>query len=144
VSLSDVLQRLFELYLPVAEDSGHLLTSNLRPDLTVRGDAELLTQLFSNLIENAIRHTPRDVQIRIELDLVQGETLASIIDNGPGVAPEDRDKVTRRFYRGSASRACEGHGLGLALAAAIVQLHSARLELADAGPGLRVTTAFPQ
>ena len=143
VSLSDVLQKLYELYLPVAEDCGHLLSRHLQPDLMVRGDQELLTQLFSNLIENAIRHTPQGTQIGIELQLADDEALASVIDNGPGVAPEDRDKVTRRFYRGSASRTSEGHGLGLALAAAIAQLHGARLELGDAGPGLRVTTAFP-
>ncbi len=144
VNLSDVLQRLFELYLPVAEDCGHLLARNLRPGLMVRGDAELLTQLFSNLIENAIRHTPQGAQIRMELDLVNGEALAAIIDNGPGVAAEDRDKVTRRFYRASASRTAEGHGLGLALAAAITQLHGARLELFDAGPGLRISATFPR
>ncbi len=142
VSLSEVLQRLYELYLPVAEDCGHRLSRHLQPGLIVRGDRELLTQLFSNLIENAIRHTPQGTQIDIELQLAKGEALASVIDNGPGVAPEDRDKVTRRFYRGSASRSSEGHGLGLALAAAIAQLHGARLELGDAGPGLRVTTAF--
>jgi signal transduction histidine kinase len=144
VSLSNVLQRLFDIYLPVAEDCAHLLSANLREGFIVRGDQELLTQLFSNLIENAIRHTPQGAQIRIALELVDGAAVASVSDNGPGVAPEDRDKVTRRFYRGSASRSSEGHGLGLALAAAIVQLHGARLELRDAAPGLRVIVAFPQ
>ncbi len=143
VNLSNVLQKLFEIYLPVAEDSGHTLVSTLRPDLMVHGDEELLTQLFSNLIENAIRHTPRGVRIRIELALLNAAPVASVIDNGPGVAPEDRDKVTRRFFRGSASRSSEGHGLGLALAAAIAQLHGAKLELRDAAPGLQVNTVFP-
>ncbi len=142
VSLTEVLQRLFEIYLPVAEDCGHLLFTNLTSDITVRGDMELLTQLFSNLIENALRHTPKGTRIQIALELVNGEVLASVIDDGPGVAPEDREKVTRRFYRGTASRTAEGHGLGLALAAAIVQLHGARLELRDAGPGLRVNVVF--
>jgi signal transduction histidine kinase len=144
VNLSNVLQRLFEIYLPVAEDCGHLLSANVFEGLVVRGDEELLTQLFSNLIENAIRHTPQGAQISIALELVAGEAVASVSDNGPGVSPEDRDKVTRRFYRGSSSRSSEGHGLGLALAAAIVQLHGARLELRDAAPGLRVDVAFPQ
>jgi len=144
VSLSDVLHRLFEIYLPVAEDCAHWLSANLTSGVTVRGDQELLTQLFSNLIENAIRHTPNGTRIQIALELLGGEALASVIDDGAGVAPEDRDKVTRRFYRGTASRTAEGHGLGLALAAAIAQLHNARLELRDAGPGLRVNIVFPQ
>ncbi len=144
VSLTDVLQRLFEFYLPVAEDSGHGLSSTLHQGVVVRGDEELLMQLFSNLIENAIRHTPQGAQIRLTLDVHDGAAVAAVTDDGPGVAPEDRDKVTRRFYRGSASRSAEGHGLGLALAAAIVQLHGARLELGEAAPGLRVTIVFPQ
>jgi signal transduction histidine kinase len=143
VNLSRVLERIYEIYLPVAEDSGHGLTCRVQPDRNIRGDEELLTQLFSNLIENAIRHTPRGTQIRLELTTADGATLASVSDTGAGVAPEDRDKVTRRFYRGSASRSSEGHGLGLALAAAIAQLHGAKLELSDAHPGLRVDLAIP-
>ena len=68
--------------------------------------------------------------------------VASVSDDGPGVPPEDRDKVTRRFYRGSSSRTAQGHGLGLSLVAAIAQLHSASLVLADAKPGLCVAVAF--
>ncbi len=134
VNLSAVLERLYEIYLPVAEDSGHLLSRNLQQGLEVRGDQELLIQLFSNLIENAIRHTPTGAQIRMALDPVDGSPSASVTDDGPGVPPEDLDKITRRFYRGSSSRSSEGHGLGLALAAAITQLHGARLELAMPGP----------
>jgi signal transduction histidine kinase len=144
VSLSEVLERLFEIYLPVAEDCGHLLSRNLHPGVMIRGDQELLTQLFSNVIENAIRHTPEGTQICIALEALGGAALASVTDNGSGVSPEDRDKVTRRFYRGSASRSTQGHGLGLALAAAIAQLHGAKLELRDAGPGLRINMVFPQ
>jgi len=142
VNLSELLERLFQLYLPVAEDSHHPLTRDLQAGLRIRGDEELLVQLFSNLIENAIRHTPEHTKIGITLQVRNGEVLASVIDAGPGVPPEERDKVTRRFYRGASDRGASGHGLGLALAAAIAQLHGARLLLGDAGPGLRVDMAF--
>jgi signal transduction histidine kinase len=142
VNLSKLLDKLFELFMPVAEDSGRMLGRELQPDLLVRGDEELLTQLFSNLIENAIRHTPGGTRIVLRLAALNGEAVASVIDNGMGVPAEDLDKVTRRFYRGSASRSTEGHGLGLALAAAITQLHGTRLQLGDARPGLRVDIAF--
>jgi signal transduction histidine kinase len=108
----------------------------------IRGDHELLTQLFSNLVENALHHTPAGTHIRIALAAVNGEPFASVIDDGPGIAAEDLDRVTRRFYRGSASRSAEGHGLGLALVAAIAQLHGARLQLSGAAPGLRVEVEF--
>ncbi|MGC1457731.1 MAG: HAMP domain-containing sensor histidine kinase [Steroidobacteraceae bacterium] len=142
VGLSAVLERLCQLYLPVAEDCGHSLTRELEPNLTIRGDAELLTQLFSNLIENALRHTPAGTHIRLIAAAVNGDCVASVVDDGPGVAPEDLGKVTRRFYRGSSSRSTEGHGLGLSLVAAIAQLHGARLQLADARPGLRADLLF--
>ncbi|HEV2701997.1 MAG TPA: HAMP domain-containing sensor histidine kinase [Steroidobacteraceae bacterium] len=142
VALSDLLERLFQLYLPVAEDCGHVLARDLRQGLTLRGDAELLTQLFSNLIENALRHTPAGTHIRLAAACADGDCSASVTDDGPGVPPEDLGKVTRRFYRGSSSRSSEGHGLGLSLVAAIAQLHAAKLQLADAGPGLRVDVIF--
>lgn len=142
VGLSDLIERVYDLYLPVAEDSRHPLSRDLRPQLFIRGDEELLTQLFSNLIENAIRHTPPGTEIYLRLAATGDRILASVVDKGTGVAPDERDKVVRRFYRGSASRSCQGHGLGLSLVAAIAQLHGATLELGDANPGLRVDIAF--
>jgi signal transduction histidine kinase len=144
VDLTTLLERLYQIFLPVAEDCAHPLIRNLHAGLIIHGDQELLTQLFSNLIENAIRHTPAGTGIVIDLELVQGSVVASVTDNGPGVPPEDREKVTRRFYRGSASRTSEGHGLGLSLVAAIAQLHGTPLTLEDANPGLRVVLSFRQ
>jgi signal transduction histidine kinase len=142
VALSGLLERMYQLFLPVAEDCGRELARGLQAGLSIRGDEELLTQLFSNLIENALRHTPPGTHIRLTLATANDEIVATVIDDGPGVPPGDYDKVTRRFYRGSSSRTAEGHGLGLSLVAAIAQLHGARLLLADAGPGLRVAVAF--
>jgi signal transduction histidine kinase len=133
---------MYQLFAPVAEDCGHILTRDLHTPLEVRGDEELLTQLFSNLIENALRHTPEGTHIRLELAATETGIEAAVVDDGPGIPPEDHDKVTRRFYRGSASRTAEGHGLGLSLVTAIAQLHGARLELADARSGLRAAVVF--
>lgn len=140
--LSDLLEKIFQLYLPVAEDCHHPLVRQLQGGISILGDEELLTQLFSNLIENSIRHTSEGVTIRVELTSIDGIAVASVIDDGPGVPPDEREKVLRRFYRLSSSRSTDGHGLGLALAAAIAQLHGAKLQLADGNPGLRVSVAF--
>jgi signal transduction histidine kinase len=142
VDLAQLLERVYQFYLPVAEDCHHPLSRTVQPALQIRGDPELLTQLFSNLVENALRHTPAGTRIHIALQAAHGESVASVLDDGPGVPPEDLEKVTRRFYRGSASRSSEGHGLGLALVAAIAQLHGAKLQLAEGRPGLRVDVAF--
>ena len=142
VALTGLLERMYQLFAPVAEDCGRELARELQGGLAIRGDEELLTQLFSNLIENALRHTPAGTKIRLRLAAANGEIVATVIDDGPGVPPEDYAKVTRRFYRGSSSRTSDGHGLGLSLVAAIAQLHGARLLLADAAPGLHVAVAF--
>jgi signal transduction histidine kinase len=142
VPLSELLERIFQLYLPVAEDCGHALSRSIHAGIAVRGDAELLTQMFSNLIENALHHTPAGTPIRVALTLTNGAAVAAIADGGPGIPAAERAKVLRRFYRLSSSRSTEGHGLGLSLVAAIADLHGARLELADAKPGLEVTVRF--
>ena len=144
VDVSELLERMYQLYLPLAEDCGRSLSRNLQPGLHIRGDEELLTQLFSNLIENALRHTILGTNIRIALKSMGSDILASVTDDGAGVSPEDLDKVTRRFYRGAACRSTEGHGLGLSLVAAIAHLHGAKLALRDAGPGLRADITFRQ
>jgi signal transduction histidine kinase len=142
VSLSDVAQRMFEMYRPVAEDHRHELDCEIRRDVLVRGDAELLIQMFSNLIENAIRHTPSGSKIRLSVGHVDGKAVLSVCDNGDGIPREEYAKVTWRFYRLSSSRSTSGHGLGLALVAAIAELHHATLVFGDAAPGLEASVNF--
>jgi signal transduction histidine kinase len=147
VSLSDVVQRLYEMYRPVAEDYQHELECDIRREIHreihVRGDSELLIQMFSNLIENAIRHTPSRSRIRISLEAAEDRAVVVVRDNGPGIPRDDYAKVVRRFYRVSSSRTTSGHGLGLALVAAIAELHHAVLLFSDAEPGLAVSVKFP-
>jgi signal transduction histidine kinase len=144
ICLTGLLERIYELYLPVAEDCRHSLSRRLQAEVYIQGDEELLTQMFSNLVENSIRHTPQGANLRIELASRDGFAVASVIDDGPGVPRDECDKVLRRFYRLSTSRSTEGHGLGLSLVAAIAQLHGTRVELSDANPGLQVRVAFPR
>ncbi len=142
LSLSGLLERIHEMYRPVAEDEHYVLTQDIDKDVRIRGDAELLTQLFSNLIENAIRHTPPGTRILVRLRGEGGAAVASIEDNGPGIPADEHDKVFRRFYRLTSSRSTPGNGLGLALVAAIANLHHAKVELQDGHPGLCVRITF--
>jgi signal transduction histidine kinase len=130
------------MYRPVAEDEHHVLLHDIQKDVWIRGDAELLTQLFSNLIENAIRHTPSGARILIGLKVQDGAAVAIVEDNGPGIPPGEHDKIFRRFYRLTSSRSTPGNGLGLALVAAIANLHNARIGLRDSRPGLKFQTSF--
>jgi signal transduction histidine kinase len=142
LSLTDLLERLHEMYRPVAEDQRLVLRCDIQKDVWIRGDSELLTQMFSNLIENAIRHTAPLTNILIGLGASNGTAVASIADDGPGIPAEEREKVFRRFYRLASSRSTPGNGLGLALVAAIANLHQARMGLSDNRPGLCFRASF--
>ena len=142
LSLTDILERIYDMYGPVAEDENHVLQHDIQKDVRIRGDGELLTQMFSNLIENAIRHTPSGTRILIRLAVSGNTVAASVEDNGPGIPLGEYDKVFRRFYRLTSSRSTPGYGLGLALVAAIANLHNAKIEPSVNHPGLRCVISF--
>lgn len=138
VDLSEIMQRVLLAYQPVAEDGGRTISGAITPGIFVQGDADLLAQLFTNLVENALTHTQVGVKIVLSLVAENGRKIAEVSDTGSGVVAEERDNVMKRFYRLDSSRADAGAGLGLALVAAVAELHSARISLENARPGLRV------
>ncbi|MFX0540885.1 sensor histidine kinase [Roseovarius sp. S4756] len=143
VDLGALARDVVEIYQPVAEDEGQTLTA-LIPDgqAEMRGDPALLGQLMSNLIENAIRHSPPGAVLTLSLALGPAPVLI-MSDDGPGIPAGERSKVFRRFYRLEKSRTTEGHGLGLPLVKAICTLHGAEIALEDNAPGLKVIVTFP-
>jgi signal transduction histidine kinase len=143
VNLSAVMERVHLAYETAAEDAGKSFDAEIAPDLEVRGDPQLLTQLFANLIENALRHAGEGAQISLGLASVDGAVTATVADNGPGIPTAEHGRVVQRFYRLDASRSTAGSGLGLSLVAAIAELHGADLRLRDNSPGLLVELQFP-
>ena len=105
------------------------------PILLISGDADLLFEAAANIIHNAIKFTPRNGRVAVML----ADTPAVIVeDTGPGIAPEDRERVFVRFYRSEAGRNLPGNGLGLALVAAIARLNRLPLTIEGTGSGCRV------
>jgi signal transduction histidine kinase len=144
VDLSALAADVAEVYAPAAEERGQSLSLDLAPGLTARGDRELLTQMLANLVENAVRHGRDGGRVSLSLSPAAGGGATLVIaDDGPGIPPEEREGVFRRFHRLDAARATPGTGLGLALAKAIAELHGIAITLADASPGLSVTLAIP-
>lgn len=143
VDLSELLDRIHTAYGPVVEDAGQTLLADHVEGVVILGDPELLAQLFINLVENAMVHTPTGTRIVTRLRVIGGEAVAEVRDTGPGIPLEEREKVFRRFYRRDESRSTEGAGLGLALVAAVASLHQARLGIPDGDQGLCVRVAFP-
>ena len=144
VDLSEVMRRVAEAYGPALEDSGRVLVTDISERITIPGDAELLVQLFANLVDNALRHTPNGTTVTMRLSRVGGGTCAEISDNGPGIPEDERSRVFRRFYRLERSRTTPGSGLGLSLVAAIVELHDATVEISDNAPGMKLILRFSE
>ncbi|WP_309087728.1 HAMP domain-containing sensor histidine kinase [Phenylobacterium sp.] len=140
VDLSRLLADAAELHRPAAEDRGQTLTETLQPGLAVTGDRDLIFQMVSNLLDNAVKFAPERGHVALEARMTARGVEVAVSDNGPGVPPAHRDRVFERFWRGD--DVAPGFGLGLSLVAAAVEAHNAAIELADAGPGLRVTVRF--
>jgi signal transduction histidine kinase len=143
LDLSDVVRTVAEAYAPAVEERGRRLQTEITDAVQVNGDRGLLSQLFVNLVENALRHTPAGTTITLRLSRQGAAALAEVADTGSGIPKDERAKVLRRFYRLERSRTTAGSGLGLSTVAAIVELHHAAIELLDNEPGLRVVIRFP-
>jgi two-component system OmpR family sensor kinase/two-component system sensor histidine kinase QseC len=113
------------------------------PDLRIRGVPESIRILVRNLVDNAVRYTPPGGSVRVRCGRTPQSVVLEVLDTGPGIPPEDRERVFDRFYR--RTRAQEGgSGLGLAIVKAIAVRHAARVALDEApGGGLRATVSFP-
>jgi len=142
VDLSALLARLVESFEAVAEDNDQQISAHIAPDLSIRGDKELLTQMVVNLIENALNHSPAGANIAIVLEKTDQNVKLAISDTGPGIPVNEREKVFKPFYRLEQSRSKPGNGLGLALVKAIADLHEAKINLHDNKPGLAVSVRF--
>ncbi|MEC3909724.1 ATP-binding protein [Sphingobium sp. CR2-8] len=142
LSMTDLVEDLVDSYDPDFEISGHSLSYSIAPDLRLSGDRRLLRQLVANLLDNALRHTPSGTRVAITLSSQDDVLLLSVQDDGPGVPAEDMPRLFDRFSRSEASRSTDGHGLGLALVAAVARMHGGSASILPApGFGIEVRLA---
>jgi signal transduction histidine kinase len=116
-------------------------------DLTVTADAERVHQVVANLLENAIRHSPRGGHVDVVARRENGHTRIEVSDEGPGIPEAEASRVFERFYRADAARSSSdgGSGLGLAIARWIVDLHGGVIGAEPREPtGTRMVVAFPE
>jgi signal transduction histidine kinase len=144
LDLAEVVTSVADIYAEVAKDDGKaLLVGSCKAGDMITGDRELLTQLFANLIENAIRHTPDGTRIEISASRRTDGLVAEVRDDGPGIPSEEQEKVFRRLYRLDKSRSTPGTGLGLSLVKAIADLHGATVSMQPRNPGIAAVVVFP-
>jgi two-component system, OmpR family, sensor histidine kinase TctE len=112
--------------------------------VTVMGRADLLAELVGNLIDNAIRYAGDHAVITVRIARDAERARLEVVDNGPGIAADERDAVFDRFYRSAATQAVEGTGLGLSIVREIVRVHQGEITLEEApGGGLLVRVSLP-
>lgn len=114
--------------------------------LAADGDPERVHQVVANLLENAVRHSPRGGAITVAAHRDNGSVRIEVIDEGPGIPEADEARVFERFYRSDSARAAQdgGAGLGLAIAQWIVQLHGGEIHPERREPhGCRMVVTIP-
>jgi two-component system heavy metal sensor histidine kinase CusS len=145
VPLRSVIEQVRHIYEPLAEVRAVDLTVTLSEcDGQVAGIEELLVELLGNLVDNALRHTPKGGTIRIEMAATTaGDVHLVVTDSGPGIPDEFANKIFDRFLQVSGGE--DGRaGLGLSLAAQIAAVHRGELKLMNPGkPGARFVCRFP-
>jgi len=143
--LDHLMKDLCNLFQVLAEQKNIALETGSLEEVTVIGDKVRLQQLFTNLIDNAIKYTSRGaIHITVEKD--ESAVLVKIIDTGMGIPKEEREKIFKRFYRMDKSRSREtgGVGLGLSIAEWIVHAHQGSIEVdSEVNQGSTFTVSLP-
>lgn len=144
VDLAGLATNLVELYAPGMRAAGLEVTLDAPQPAKLTGNRQLLAQLITNLLENALKYVPSGGKVRVSVRQAGDRIELRVADNGPGIAPAERAAALRPFVRvGDSAQRASGSGLGLSLAAAVARLHRAQLMLGDNAPGLIVSCDFP-
>lgn len=130
----------------LAHEAGVTLRIETAGDVFVTGDADRLVQVFTNLVSNAIKHSPRGRTVRVRIETGSGTARVHVTDEGPGIAPEFRHRIFGRFQQAEThdAKRATGTGLGLAIARSLVELHDGTVafECPESG-GTTFTVSLP-
>ena len=133
-------------------EPGRPLTLDADGPVVVPGDAGRLRQVLDNLVANVRHHTPPGTAATVRVSARGEEAVLEVVDEGPGIPPDDRERVFARFYRAAPSRPGEGtgqdgggSGLGLSIVAAVAAAHGGRASAGDApGGGAAFRISLPR
>jgi signal transduction histidine kinase len=147
-SIRDLISDTLEAFSTVADHQGVTLEGSAEPDSDpVVMDIQKIGRVMTNLIDNALRHTPAGGTVRILASGTPEAVQVEVADNGEGIHPEDLQHIFDRFYRGekSRSRATGGSGLGMAIAKGIVEAHGGHIRVeSTVGQGTSVLLNLPR
>jgi PAS domain S-box-containing protein len=135
VTVASAFAEVTSALYPLAEKKSQALLQQVEPNLHVRADAMRFKQVLMNLAGNAIKFTPEGGRIDLAARQVDNQVRVEVRDNGPGIPPEQQQRIFEAFYRlTQTGNATEGTGLGLAITASLVELHGSKLQI-ESTPG---------
>ncbi len=151
VNIVQLLNDVIGFYAPLAEEKSIQVMTTGTPEPSeinpIYADKDMIFQVFTNLLDNAIKYTPEYGKISIQYQYNSKQQIPaveiSIADSGKGIPEAERKKVLEPFYRLEKHRDKQGNGLGLSLVAAIIRLHKGKIEFKDNRPGLIVCITLP-
>jgi len=148
IDVNALLKRSVQQLAPLAETSG-VRISNGQPGNTekavVQGDSSQLQRALLNVIENAIKFSPANGEVRVDINRQGGSLAINVIDQGSGIAPDESDKIFQPFYRGKTAVGKAGTGLGLFLAKRIIESHKGTISAHQNSPaGTRISIHLPE
>lgn len=144
VDLGERAELICDAYRADIEAAGRAFETSFEPGAMVFGDADLLGLAVSNLLENAIKHTPDNSKITVRVHCRDDVCVLEFEDGGPGMSSDAFARVVEPFARLDIARSTSGAGLGLAIVAAVMRLHDATFDQIGSEAGLNLICRFPR
>lgn len=145
VNLLEMFEDTVQLFDYAADDKKITISVDCAPDIIIRVDPIRMGQVLANLIDNAVKYTPREGKVSVRGDRTDCDVEISVQDSGEGIPIQEIPKIWHRLYRIDKSRSQRGLGLGLSLVKAIVHAHGAEIEVfSEPDKGSRFTIRIPQ
>lgn len=130
--INGIIENVANRLKPLAESKKIELSFNLEPMFLIEIDVTLMTEVFLNIIENAIKYTPNGGQVRVRSYETETDVYVEISDSGEGIEPEDQELIWKKFVRGKAQDyKTKGTGLGLYLVKYFIELHGGRISMSS-------------
>jgi heavy metal sensor kinase len=142
---AELVRNACDLFQPLAEDGGLRLSCGAPASVYVYGDTRMLQRMIANLLDNAVKYTPRGGRVAIRVERKTASNVhITIADTGVGISPENLPHIFERFFRCDHSRSKSGAGLGLSLAKALAQAHRGEIQVhSRPGQGTTFTVILP-
>ncbi|HPU51970.1 MAG TPA: HAMP domain-containing sensor histidine kinase [Burkholderiaceae bacterium] len=142
VAIGSLLREVVSTHQLVAEQRGVRVKDSLDP-LRVQGGAEQLRIVFDNLVSNAIKFSPEGGCVKVDCHMAEDRVVVDVADEGPGIVPQDRQRIFEAFVRLNRTESVEGNGLGLAIAREFVAAHRGTIEVLDSLQGACFRVSLP-